>query len=135
MLNIPIHPRQLSASADQVRAFFSDLRHLEELMPESVTQFEADESRCSFKLGSLGKIGLEINAEASDSDKVLLQTINNIPFPVQLHINIKALEPQTTEVGMNVQADMNPFMQMMAAKPLEQFLGHLLKKLAERFSS
>lgn len=135
MLNIPIHPRQLSASADQVRAFFSDLRHLEELMPESVSQFEAEERRCSFKLGSLGKIGLEINAEASDAEKVMLQTSNNIPFPVRLRIDIKAVQPQITEVGMNVQADMNPFMQMMAAKPLEQFLGHLLKKLAERFSS
>ena len=37
--------------------------------------------------------------------------------------------------GMQVQADMNPFMQMMAAKPLEQFLGHLLKKLAERYAT
>lgn len=124
----------MATSADQVLAFFSDLQNLESLMPDSVSQFEASSERCFFKLGNLGRIGLERVSSGDSDSAVLLRTVDNKPFAVDLKLHLNPISTQETEVGMQVQADMNPFMQMMAAKPLEQFLGHLLKKLAERYA-
>lgn len=124
----------MATSADQVLAFFSDLQNLESLLPESVSQFEASSERCFFKLGNLGRIGLERVSSGDSDSAVLLRTVDNKPFAVDLKLHLNPISTQETEVGMQVQADMNPFMQMMAAKPLEQFLGHLLKKLAERYA-
>lgn len=134
MVNLTIHPRRMSASADQILAFFSDLHNLEGLMPESVSQFEASSERCFFKLGNLGRIGLERVSSGDSDSAVSLRTVDNKPFAVDLKLHLNPVSTQETEVGMQVQADMNPFMQMMAAQPLEQFLGHLLKKLAERYA-
>jgi len=134
MVNLTIHPRSMATSADQVLAFFSDLQNLESLMPDSVSQFEASSERCFFKLGNLGRIGLERCSSGDSDSAVLLRTVDNKPFAVDLKLHLNPISTQETEVGMQVQADMNPFMQMMAAKPLEQFLGHLLKKLAERYA-
>jgi hypothetical protein len=78
---------------------------------------------------------LERSSAANSAELIGLRTVDNKPFAVELHINLSPVAPQETQVGMQVQADMNPFMQMMAAKPLEQFLGHLLKKLAERYAT
>lgn len=124
----------MSASTDQILAFFSDLHNLEGLMPESVSQFEASSERCFFKLGNLGRIGLERVSPGDSDSAVSLRTVDNKPFAVDLKLHLNPVSTQETEVGMQVQADMNPFMQMMAAQPLEQFLGHLLKKLAERYA-
>ena len=135
MVNITIHPRTMGTSSEEVAAFFSDLQNLEALMPESVSQFEATPERCFFKLGNLGRIGLERASAANSAELIGLRTVDNKPFAVELHINLSPVASQETQVGMHVQADMNPFMQMMAAKPLEQFLGHLLKKLAERYAT
>lgn len=125
----------MAASADQVLAFFSDLQNLECLMPESVSQFEASPERCFFKLGNLGRIGLERVTSGDSDSAVSLRTVDNKPFSVDLKLHLNPISTLETEVGMQVQADMNPFMQMMAAKPLEQFLGHLLKKLADRYAT
>jgi hypothetical protein len=125
----------MAASATEVSSFFSDLRNLEGLMPESVSQFEATAERCFFKLGALGRIGLERYSPSDATNTLSLRTVDNKPFSVDLTLNLNPVSNQETQVGMQVQADMNPFMQMMAAKPLEQFLGHLLKKLAERYAT
>jgi len=133
MVNIAIHPRTIAASISEVSTFFSDLRNLEGLMPESVSQFESTDERCFFKLGNLGRIGLERYSDNADTKELCLRTVNNEPFAVDIKLNLYPVSNQETEVGMQVNADMNAFMQMMAAKPLEQFLGHLLKKLSERY--
>lgn len=107
--------------------FLSDLNNLGNLLPSSVSGFESDGKSCSFKLSGLGTIKLEKKEELAP-EKIVLQTKDEKPFPVFLHIR---LEPHSEGcmVHMDVDAKINPFMRMMVEKPLEKFLNELLQSI------
>lgn len=123
-----IHPRVIPASPESLFKRLSDLRNLGPLMPESVKGFQATETDCSFQLGPLGTIHLE-RTSMTPSSEIVLQTKQNKPFAIALHIQFTPQEDGTL-VGMVVKEDLNPFMRLMVEKPLEQFLGYLLKSLS-----
>ncbi len=123
-----IHPRLIQDTPESLFQKLSDLRNLGPLMPDSVKGFQATETDCSFQLGPLGTIHLERTSMTPHSE-IVLQTKEQKPFAIALHIQFTPQEGGTL-VGMSVKEDLNPFMRMMVEKPLEQFLGLLLKSLS-----
>lgn len=122
-----IHSRFISDTPEALFQKLSDLRNLGHLMPESVKAFQATEVNCSFQLGPLGTIHLERTSMTPHSE-IVLQTKDQKPFAIALHLQFTPQDGGTM-VGIIVKEDLNPFMRMMVEKPLEQFLGFLLKSL------
>lgn len=134
MTKITIRPRILDASAETVFDWLSDFRNFEPLMPDAVKDWQASPSGCKLKLGALGPISME-QKKLTRPSELLIGDAEGKPFPFSLIISIKEIDASHSEVGMSFEAKLNPFLKMMVEKPLEGFLGHLLKTAQQKLAA
>lgn len=121
---IPSHKSQ-----KELFDFLSDLRNYENLMPEN-TEFSLHESGegFAFQLKGMPKVGLKLR-EKQEPDFILFESpTNNLNY--QMKVNIES-------TGGNSQAyidfigEFNPMIEMIAKKPLTNFLEQLTAEMKE----
>ena len=117
--------------AGEIFRFLSDFTNFENLMPEQVTEWKASPDQCSFKIKGLASLGMQIKERIPDSSIV----IENDGGPFRFLLRCSILEKdETSNVQLTLDADLNPMMQMMASRPLTNFLNLLAGRLKEYFS-
>ena len=119
----------LSSTAEECFAFISDIRNFERFIPrESISNWHSDRESCSFSVSILGTVSIRI-AQKEEYCKVVFKgdALKKNDFELVLHIldNINKL----ADVVVVLNADLNPMMKMIAAKPIEQFLEILIKEM------
>ena len=119
----------LSSTAEECFAFVSDIRNFERFIPqESISNWQSDRESCSFSVSMLGTVSIRI-AQKEEYCKVVFKgdALNKNDFELVLHIldNINKL----ADVMVVLNADLNPMLKMMAAKPIAQFLEMLIKEM------
>ncbi|MBN1338263.1 MAG: hypothetical protein JXA03_03005 [Bacteroidales bacterium] len=128
MTTITSEKRIIDREPEIIRDFLTDLSNFESLMPEQVINWKSDRNTCSFTIQGMGNIGFEI-AEPPDQDTVKYISGPSSPFPFSLFIAVMPYGINSTEAQLRLEAQMNPLMQMMASKPLKNFLDLLLERL------
>jgi carbon monoxide dehydrogenase subunit G len=124
---------ELNALATEVFEYLKDLNNLGDLLPEGkVSQWEATSEKCSFKVQNAYKITLEHDKEEKPHF-LQLKSGEDGPLPFVLEIYIKG-DGEKVEAQQICDAKMNPFLKMMAEKPLKNLFDHIADKLAEKFS-
>jgi carbon monoxide dehydrogenase subunit G len=109
-------------------AVFSYLQKMENignLLPDQVENFTFEEQTCRFEIKGMGPMGLKLGAVNSDSITYLKN--EKAPFDFSLIANIND-NGASTGVQLVFEADLNPIFKMMAEKPLQNFVNHLVKK-------
>jgi carbon monoxide dehydrogenase subunit G len=122
----------IAAECTKVYSFVSDLRNFTRFIPEeTVTNWVADEDSCSFEVSPVGKASVSIT-ERVPSTKVKFEGIalQNIGF--RIWVQLIDAEPKVTRFRIVLKADLNTFYKMMATKPVNNFLGKLVKEI-EKF--
>jgi len=119
----------LSSTAEDCFAFVSDIRNFERFIPrESISNWQSERESCSFNVSMLGNVSIRI-AQKEEYCKVVFKgdALKKNDFELVLHIldNINKL----ADVVVVLNADLNPMMKMIAAKPIEQFLEILIKEM------
>ena len=119
----------LSSTAEDCFAFVSDIRNFERFIPrESISNWQSERESCSFNVSMLGNVSIRI-AQKEEYCKVIFKgdALKKNDFELVLHIldNINKL----ADVVVVLNADLNPMMKMIAAKPIEQFLEILIKEM------
>ena len=119
----------LSSTAKECFAFVSDIRNFERFIPqESISNWQSDRESCSFSVSMLGSVSIRI-AQKEEYCKVIFKgdALKKNDFELVLHIldNINKL----ADVMVVLNADLNPMLKMMAAKPIAQFLEMLIKEM------
>jgi len=119
----------LSSTAEECFAFVSDIRNFERFIPqESISNWQSDRESCSFSVSMLGTVSIRI-AQKEEYCKVIFKgdALKKNDFELVLHIldNINKL----ADVMVVLNADLNPMLKMMAAKPIAQFLEMLIKEM------
>lgn len=106
-------------SAEFLKAHLSDPSNLAELLPaEHVQEFSSEGSQCQFKVTGGFHVIIK-NVEEPNPHRVKYVSQKGTPIRFALDV---VMEPDGTDAcNLQIQcdADLNPFMKMMAEKPLQ----------------
>lgn len=120
---------QLEKSAEEVYNFLSDFNNFQKMMPPQVSNWSSTSEECTFTIQGMATLGMKYSEKTPDS---LIKIIphGKVPFDFILFCHINS-SGSGSEVKLAMDADLNPFLKMMAEKPLTNFLNLLANKLKE----
>ena len=121
----------ITKPAEEVYAFFADFNNFKKILPDSVTEWKADADSCSFSFD--GKIRMAMKfAEKTPPTFLKIIPDGKAVFDYSLSCLITPKETGCV-VKISFEASLNPFMAMMAQKPLEKFVEVLEAKVQGLF--
>ena len=122
------------AAHQEVYHFLSDFRNFKDLMPPQIVDWQADEDSCSFTIQGMASLAMRI------WEKVPFQNIHiaaegNNPIDYTLDCNLEPGQENSSLVEIVFDAELNPFLKMVASGPLQNLVDMLADKLEEIFSA
>lgn len=107
--------------------FMGSFNNFKHLLPEDkIENFECTDEQCSFNIKGLTKLTIHLK-DKQPYDKITFQTSGLAKFVFTLHIHF--LENQQSNVEL--EGDMNPFIKVMAEKPLSELVNTMALKLSQ----
>lgn len=107
--------------------FMGNFNHFKHLLPEDkIEDFECTDSQCSFQIKGLTKLTIKIK-EKTPIQKITFQTEGLAKFVFTLHIHFIGDNQSKVEL----EGDMNPFIKVMAEKPLTELVNTMSAKLSQ----
>ena len=132
MLQLESRTFRAKGSQEEVFKVVSDLRELGKVLPpELMKNVETNETECSFEYSGLGRIGLRIT-EKTPFSHVTLSGTEDAAAKFALKIRLSPISGDQTEVAFSLQAGLNALLEMMARKPLQDFLDMLADKMEKQ---
>lgn len=127
MTRIESEKVSVNKSAADVFNYLQKMENIGNLLPEQVENFTSDEQTCRFEIKGMGPMGLKLGPVTDHSITYLKN--EKAPFDFSLISGINN-NGAATDVQLVFEADLNPIFKMMAEKPLQNFVNHLVKKFA-----
>ena len=116
-------------SEKELFEYIGDMNNMPPILPEQVVNITADTDNLAFTIQGMGSIALRVfNRKPNES--IQLSPVGKTPFQFVLNIYIKKSE-SGSECCFEIDAQLNPLMQMMASRPLQ----NLVNIMAERVCS
>ena len=112
--------------SSDVFSYLQKMENIGNILPEQVENFTIDNDTCRFEIKGMGPMGLKLGTVNPDSITYLKN--EKAPFDFSLIASIKETGADSTDVQLVFEADLNPIFKMMAEKPLQNFVNHLVKK-------
>ncbi|HNQ13251.1 MAG TPA: SRPBCC family protein [Bacteroidia bacterium] len=134
MTRIESDTHSIQQSAESIYSFLSDFNNFKDIMPEQVVDFSSDKDQCKFTIKGMATLGMKI-IERKENEFIRINSTDVTPFPFELSCSIKENDSNKSDVQLAIDAQLNPFMKMMAEKPLKNFLNLLLSRYKDRTSS
>lgn len=129
MLTIESEKRTIDAAAVHIFNYITDFRHFGNLLPaDKVSNWESDKENCSFEVNGVGRLTLRI-ARKQPWSFVEIAGGGKVDFG--MHIALETVGEKHTQAQIVLSADLNPFVQMLARRPLEAFVNDLATKMTE----
>ncbi|MGM0406972.1 MAG: SRPBCC family protein [Bacteroidota bacterium] len=116
--------------------FFSDFRNLESVIPkDKISDFEATEDTCKFKIDGIGQAGLK-TIEKEPYQLIKISSDGKSPFSFNFWIQLKPVEDEQniTAVRLTIDAQLNPMMKMMVGKHLQKGIDSLVDHMVTFFN-
>lgn len=124
--------KAIPQNEDRIFAMLSDLSNLERVKDripqDKIKDFEFDSDSCSFAVNPVGKITFQIVER--EPNKTIKFTTTKSPVPLLLWIQLKQVAEMDTRMRLTVRAELNPFIQQMVSKPLQEALDKIATVLA-----
>ena len=106
--------------------YIGDMNNMPPILPEQVVDIKADNDNLAFTIQGIGSVALRVK-ERKPNKLIQLVPEGKVPFQFVLNVHIRNNE-QRTECCFEIDANLNPLMQMMASRPLQ----NLVNMMAER---
>lgn len=124
--SIPSETHPVQSHTDKLFDFMGDFNNFKHLLPEDkIDNFECTSEQCSFTIKGLTALTIKIK-ERLPKSRITFETTGLAKFVFTLHIHL--LKNQTTNVEL--EGDMNPFIKVMAEKPLRELVNTMASKLS-----
>lgn len=120
----------INCQPQKVYDFLTNFDNFKRLLPDQVANWQSTGDSCSFEVKGLAKVGLRITSKTPYTEIIMIGE-GKLPFGFSFETFIRHVETQQCQVQMVIDADMNPFIAMMAEKPLQNFVDLILPKLKE----
>lgn len=119
------HPTQ--SATDNLFDYMGDFNNFKHLLPnDKIENFECTTEQCSFGIKGMAPLTIKIKERAPKS-RITFETLGLAKFIFTLHIHL--LAGQKTNVQL--EGDMNPFIKVMAEKPLNDLINTMATKLSK----
>lgn len=130
MTSIVADRQDFQANAGKIAAFFADMRNFKSIMPEQIESWQAEENTCSFFIKNLGKLGMEKGIfDPPHQFEFVSNDASNVNFTLVFHF---CHDVETMCSGyFEIIAEMNPLVEMMAKRPLTNFVNILTKNFKQ----
>lgn len=115
---------------EEIFSFLSNFNNFEKLMPEQVTNWNSTEDTCSFTVKGMADIGMRIK-EANKFSFIHIVSEGKVPFDFDMMCHIEPAENNQSQVQLELKANMNPMLAMMAKRPLQNLIDIMVSKLKE----
>ena len=106
--------------------YIGDMNNMPPILPEQVVDIKADNDNLAFTIQGMGSVALRVK-ERKPNKLIQLVPEGKVPFQFVLNVHIRNND-QRTECCFEIDANLNPLMQMMASRPLQ----NLVNMMAER---
>ncbi|HOI00648.1 MAG TPA: hypothetical protein PLE85_08935 [Bacteroidales bacterium] len=127
-MQISSETKRVELPADALYRFLNDFRHFGQLLPEQVKDWQATPEQCSFAIEGMAKIAL-VMGECREYDLVTYQSSGATPISFSILFKINPNLETQTDYTVEMHADMNPMLEMMARKPLQHLVDVMAEKL------
>ena len=125
----------IDTNREKVYKHLLDMANFEALFPEDkISDFTSTETGFSVKIVGQGKIKLE-RTSVVPNEKITLSAMDDRPFKMDLNIMLKDSSEGKTDGHIYAEADLNPFIKMVAKKPLNNLFTSMTEKLATVIAS
>lgn len=123
---------KLSCNPPELFNFVTDIRNFRQFVPGGkVDNLLIERDSCSFHISPLGTVNLIIAKKEPNSNVTFSgSALKSNDF--SLLLDIAESSAGNAEVKVTLNAEMNPILKMMAARPVTQFLEALIDEM-ERF--
>ncbi len=119
----------VNKSSEDLYQFLMKPENFKHLMPDTVEVFEADDKGFIFALKGMPKVYLTLGENKIGEFVDYQSAKENIDF--NLHLDIKPNGESESTLQIYFEGNFNPFITMMAQKPLTNFVKHLETKATE----
>ncbi|MCD4683560.1 MAG: hypothetical protein K8R86_09785 [Bacteroidales bacterium] len=120
----------IESSQEKIYSYLIDFNNFGELMPEQVINWQSTIDTCSFSIKGMADLSLRMG-QKNEFSFISYVSDGNKPFAFSLNSHIQEKNDSTSEVQIILNADLNPMLKMMAARPLQNFVNLLVQKLKE----
>ena len=119
----------IACKPQEFYAFISDIRNFGQFIPTAnIREWKAESESCSFAIPPFGSATVRITEKLPESLVVFFgKALQNNEFT--LKVNIAATGTEKSEVKLELNAEMNPMLRMMAAGAIGQFLEKLITEM------
>ena len=119
----------IDKSDEEIFNFISDFTNFATLMPPQVQDVKITQDSCSFSIQGMPTINLKIYERIPFSSVKMKAEDGKLPFT--LSCSLQSVNETQCISQFHFEAELNPMMKMMVAKPLGNFLNLLSEKLKE----
>jgi len=116
----------VTKTAKELFDFLADFKNFEQLMPEEVQKFEADETSFIFGIKGMPDVRLVKKSEVEPSQIILKGASSKLPVELIADISENG---DSTEVKLTFNGEFNPMIKMMVQKPLKKFIETLTSNI------
>ena len=126
--------KTVNAPQKKVYDFLSDFNNFEHLMPEEIINWKSDKEHCSFTIKGMADLSLKFSKKEPHT---LLELVPDGKSPVNFTLLVRMepdeLNEQKCVARVDVDADLNPMMAMIAKRPLENLANSMTDHLNKYF--
>jgi carbon monoxide dehydrogenase subunit G len=124
-LNFESRTGKLSCTPADVFNFITDIRNFEQFIPTgNINNWQASSDSCSFQVPPIGKASVKLT-EKNPFSFVAYSGDALQKNDFKLYVHIAEDERKLAEIRLNLTAELNTFLKMIASGPI----GNLLEKL------
>ena len=109
--------------------FLTDFNNFQSLMPDQITNWQSDVDSCSFTIQGMASIKLAFSEKVPHT-LIKLVPEGKVPFSFGLTIKLSG-QDNSTIAKVDVDANLNPMMAMMAKRPLENLVNVMAGNINE----
>ena len=117
-------------SSKEIFDYLSKVENFEEIMPENIDSFKAEEGSFKFALKGMPEIRLALQETESPKKIVLGSTSDKFPFT--LTADIEEDTDSSSNVQLNFDGSFNPMVAMMVKGPLQKFINTLIANIEKK---
>lgn len=123
-------PQTINADQVEVFNFLSDFNNFEQLMPDQISEWSSDTESCTFTIQGMTTITLTYSRK-EPNHTIEVKPVGKTPISFNLMVKLFESENERNKTTgiVEIDADLNPMMAMIARKPLENLVNVMAEKL------
>lgn len=120
----------IARDSNLIFEFLSDFNNFESFMPPQVTDWKSDSDHCSFNIQNMATLGMRYQLK-EPFNHIVIVSEGKSPFKFDLQCFLIEKGQASTDVRLQLNADLNMMLKMVASKPLTNFVNILAHKIKE----